>query len=314
MNITSSINSYNTTTVTNATNKHNTINPSEGQDYGLSTLDNETDELTETKNENITNTKESSINRFSELINTKKSSKTPDVLDTTKIAEKLNTLYYKESISITSSITTKEIEAKIEKLNMKLTQEKGDTPQAKQDISRIVNNYNLEIVEQLKFTLMDKDNAETSLAKQTTIKVLSEIQTNPQNSPLETLLASDIKSNYIDKTPKNEINYKTDFYYGLGDKAISAFEKTTEGMSYNKKSWAMRNLQNLAVLSQASKYAGDGESEIKHLDYVIQNKEYLNLDFMRLMNDSISMLETPATEPSELLLFVKELRELYENS
>jgi hypothetical protein len=112
------------------------------------------------------------------------------------IKEFLDDMYSKGSVSSASAITKETIQNKVNEYAQVLMESKGDAPKSESDISKILNEYKKELLQDYKKSLDGATNDNMTLEQQAIIKVLLEENTQ-EASALEQLLSQTASS-----TPK----------------------------------------------------------------------------------------------------------------
>ena len=112
------------------------------------------------------------------------------------IKEFLNDMYSKGSVSSASAITKETIQNKVNEYAQVLMESRGDAPKSESDISKILNEYKKELLQDYKKSLDGATNDNMTLEQQAIIKVLLEENTQ-EASALEQLLSQTASS-----TPK----------------------------------------------------------------------------------------------------------------
>jgi hypothetical protein len=110
-------------------------------------------------------------------------SNTPEIKNT---EDSVINEFFKESISFSSSVTKEKLETRVKEFHLSLVEEFGNSPEAKNKISIMLNDYKKQLLEELKTDLTDENSKSASLEKQSIVKVLLDNKTT--DSPLKDLL------------------------------------------------------------------------------------------------------------------------------
>lgn len=274
----------------------------------------------------IDNSKSSAINNLEAFVKMQRDLGNPDMNGAIAVAEKfleaykasgssfnvqnkedsvadefLDDLYTNTSTATTtaSSITKETIQNKVNEYAQTLMDSRGDTPESKLEVSKLLNDYKKELLQDYQDSLDGAKNDKMTLQQEAIIKVLLDENTKEASS-LEKLLATKIDTEQKTNKSLNIDDYKIP---NLDDKANAILNDLLVGQSESEKTNAKMWLSFLLMPDNIAHFDSDDDTT----NHTLVRGDSLNSKLENLVD---ILKKSPGGSP-EFLSLMTELSERY---